>query len=114
MLACNIGEALRAGPGGDWFLRGHGDGSAWPVSVCRYAGHRGRPEPAGQLVHKLGISDGRDGAVPDSVRILATNPPFNQHSAFIQRALHLLDANVALGELVDIVGTQGKQYLKKH
>ena len=28
--------------------------------------------------------------------------------------LHLLDANVALGDLVDIVRTQGKQYLKKH
>ena len=28
--------------------------------------------------------------------------------------LHLLDANVALGDLVDVVGTQGKQYLKKH
>jgi hypothetical protein len=27
--------------------------------------------------------------------------------------LHLLDANVALGELVDIVGSQGKQYLKR-
>jgi Protein of unknown function (DUF3089) len=28
--------------------------------------------------------------------------------------LHLLDANVALGNLVDIVHTQGKRYLKKH
>jgi hypothetical protein len=31
--------------------------------------------------------------LPDRVRILATNPPFNQHSAFIQRALYLLDSN---------------------
>jgi hypothetical protein len=27
--------------------------------------------------------------------------------------LHLLDANVGLGNLVDIVGKQGKQYLKR-
>jgi hypothetical protein len=32
-------------------------------------------------------------AVPDRVRILVTNPPFNQHSAFIQRALYLIDEN---------------------
>jgi hypothetical protein len=27
--------------------------------------------------------------------------------------LHLLDANVALGNLIDIVHSQGKRYLKK-
>ena len=28
--------------------------------------------------------------------------------------LHLLDANVALGNLIDIVHSQGKRYLKQH
>jgi hypothetical protein len=32
-------------------------------------------------------------AVPQGARILATNPPYNLHSAFIHRALCLLDAN---------------------
>jgi hypothetical protein len=30
--------------------------------------------------------------VPKGTRILATNPPFNLHSAFIQRSLEFLDA----------------------
>jgi hypothetical protein len=49
----------------------------WRAYVARAAADA-RPEP----LH-----------VPDRVRILATNPPFNAHSAFNQRALYLLDTN---------------------
>jgi hypothetical protein len=45
------------------------------------------------------MDDFRQCKVPDGARILATNPPFHLHSAFIDRSLQLIDA----GELDAVV-----------
>ena len=77
--------------------------------VRRPDGRHAVDRPAGSLHGELRYTDGAESLMISPVagaRVLTPSPT----AAW---GLHLLDGNVALGDLVDIVCTQGKRYLKK-